>query len=81
MSNKITIVLSINSDSVSRFLFDDYINACHDAGLMVRYEPYTSDMYAELNDKALDIEKQDALASLEEEILNNKACFNGSCED
>jgi hypothetical protein len=40
-----------------------------------------SDMYAELNDKALDIEKQDALASLEEEILNNVACVNGSCED
>jgi len=81
MSNKITIVLSINSDSVSRFLFDDYVNACHDAGMMIRYEPYTSDMYTELNAKALDIEKQDALASLEEEILNNKACINGSCED
>ena len=81
MSNKITIVLSINSDSVSRFLFDDYINACHDAGLMVRYEPYTKDMYTELNDKALDIEKQDALASLGNEILNNVACVNGSCED
>jgi hypothetical protein len=81
MSNKITIVLSINSDSVSRFLFDDYINACHDAGLMVRYEPYTLDMYAELNAKALDIEKQDALASLEEEILSNIACVGGSCED
>jgi len=81
MSNKITIVLSMNSDTVSRFLFDDYINACVEAGLVVRYEPYTSDMYAQLNDKALDIEKQDALASLEEEILNNKACINGSCED
>ena len=81
MSNKITIVLSMNSDTVSRFLFDDYINACHDAGLMVRYEPYTLNMYAELNAKALDIEKQEALASLEEEILNNNACINGSCED
>ena len=81
MSNKITIVLSMNSDTVSRFLFDDYINACHDAGLMVRYEPYTKDMYTELNDKALDIEKQDALASLGNEILNNVACVNGSCED
>jgi hypothetical protein len=80
MSNKITIVISINSDSVSRFLFDDYISACHDAGLMVRYEPYTRDMYAELNDKALDIERQDALASLENEILN-KTCINGTCED
>jgi hypothetical protein len=48
---------------------------------MVRYEPYTRDMYTELNDKALDIERQDALASLEEEILNNVACVNGSCED
>jgi hypothetical protein len=48
---------------------------------MVRYEPYTKDMYAELNAKALDIEKQDALASLEEEILNNISCVGGNCED
>jgi len=81
MSNKITIVLSMYSDTVSRFLFDDYINTCAEANLMVRYEPYTSDMYVELNDKALDIEKQDALASLGNEILNNVACVNGSCED
>jgi len=81
MSNKITIVLSINSDTVSRFLFDDYINACADANLMIRYEPYTSDMYAELNDKALEIEKKQALTELENEILNNVACVNGSCED
>jgi len=80
MSNKITMVISINSDTVSRFLFDDYINACVEAGLVVRYEPYTSDMYAELNEKALDIERQDALASLENEILNN-TCINGTCED
>ena len=81
MSNKITIVLSINSDSVSRFLFDEYINACADAGLVVRYEPYTSDMYAELNDKALEVERNQALTELEEEILNNVACVGGSCED
>ena len=81
MSNKITIVLSINSDTVSKFLFDDYVNACHDAGMMIRYEPYTLDMYTELNDRALNIEKYEALASLEEEILNNVACVNGSCED
>lgn len=81
MSNKITIVLSINSDSVSRFLFDDYINACNDAGLMVRYEPYTKDMYTELNTKALDIEKKQALNELEEEILNNVSCIGGNCED
>ena len=80
MSNKITIVISINSDSVSRFLFDDYINACVEAGLVVRYEPYTSDMYAELNEKALDIERQQALTELENEILNN-TCINGICED
>jgi hypothetical protein len=48
---------------------------------MVRSEPYTKDMYAELNAKALDIEKQDALASLEEEILSNIACVGGNCED
>jgi len=74
------MVISINSDTVSRFLFDDYISACADAGLMIRYEPYTSDMYVELNEKALDIERQDALASLENEILNN-TCINGTCED
>jgi hypothetical protein len=81
MSNKITIVLSINSDTVSRFLFDDYINACHDAGIVVRYEPYTSDVYTELNAKALDIEKQEAMASIEEEILSNISCVGGNCED
>lgn len=79
--SKVTIVLSIGTDAVSRFLFDDYINACNDAGIVVRYEPYTLDVYKELNDKALDIEKQQALTSLEEEILNNVACVNGSCED
>lgn len=79
--SKVTIVLSIPDHPVARFLFDDYINACADADLMVRYEPYTKDMYAELNAKALDIEKQDALASLEEEILNNISCVGGNCED
>ena len=81
MSNKVTIVLSINTDPVSRFLFDEYIKACNDAGIVVRYEPYTSDLYMELNQKALDLEKQDALASLEEEILNARQCVNGTCED
>ena len=79
--SKVTIVLSMPDHPVSRFLFDDYIKACADADLMVRYEPYTRDMYAELNAKALDIEKQDALAYLEEEILKNVACVGGSCED
>jgi hypothetical protein len=79
--SKVTIVLSIGSDPVSRFLFDDYINACNNAGIVVRYEPYTLDVYKELNDKALDIEKQQALTSLEEEILNNISCVGGNCED
>ena len=79
--SKATIVLSIGTDPVSRFLFDDYINACNDAGIVVRYEPYTLDVYKELNDKALDIEKQQALNELEEEILNNVACVGGNCED
>ena len=79
--SKVTIVLSIGTDPVSRFLFDDYINACNDAGIVVRYEPYTLDVYKELNDKALDIEKQQALNELEEEILNNVACVGGNCED
>ena len=79
--SKVTIVMSIPDHPVSRFLFDDYINACADADLVVRYESYTRDMYTELNAKALDIEKQDALASLEEEILNNISCVGGNCED
>lgn len=79
--SKVTIVLSIPDTTVARFLFDDYINACADADLVVRYEPYTSDMYAELNKKALDVEKQEALASLEEEILSNISCVGGNCED
>ena len=79
--SKVTIVMSIPDHPVARFLFDDYINACADADLVVRYEPYTKDMYTELNAKALDIEKQDALASLEEEILNNISCVGGNCED
>lgn len=81
MMGKVTIVMSIPDNTIARFLFDDYVNACADADLMVRYEPYTKDMYAELNAKALDIEKQDALASLEEEILNNISCVGGNCED
>jgi hypothetical protein len=80
MSNKITKVISINSDSVSSFFFDDYIIACADAGIMVRYESYDSDMFNELNLKALDIEKAYALNELENEILNN-TCINGTCED
>ena len=79
--SKVTIVMSIPDHPVARFLFDDYIKACVDADLMVRYEPYTSDMYAELNKKALDVEKQEALASLEEEILSNISCVGGNCED
>jgi hypothetical protein len=79
--SKVTIVLSMPDHPVSRFLFDDYISACHDAGIVVRYEPYTLDVYKELNDKALEVERNQALTSLEEEILNNKACINGSCED
>lgn len=79
--SKVTIVLSIPDHPVARFLFDDYIKACADADLVVRYEPYTSDMYAELNKKALDVEKQEALASLEEEILSNISCVGGNCED
>lgn len=79
--SKVTIVLSIGTDPVSRFLFDDYIKACNDAGIMVRYEPYTLDVYKELNERALNIEKHEALTSLEEEILNNVACVGGNCED
>jgi len=48
---------------------------------VVRYEPYTLDMYAELNRTALDVEKKQALTELEEEILNNISCVGGNCED
>jgi hypothetical protein len=34
-----------------------------------------------LNLKALDIEKSYAFNELQNEILNNVACVNGSCED
>ena len=79
--SKVTIVLSIPDHPVARFLFDDYIKACADADLVVRYEPYTLDVYKELNDKALEVERNQALTELEEEILNNVACVGGSCED
>lgn len=79
--SKVTIVLSIPDNTVARFLFDDYINACADADLVVRYEPYVSDMYDELNKTALDVEKKQALTELEEEILNNISCVGGNCED
>lgn len=79
--SKVTIVLSIPDHPVARFLFDDYIKACHDADLVVRYEPYVSDMYDELNKTALDVEKKQALTELEEEILNNVSCVGGNCED
>jgi len=84
---KKTIVLSIptstfmNNDKISNILFDRYIKSCEMAGVSVRYEPYDSDIYNELNLKALDIEKAYALNELENEILNNVACVNGSCED
>ena len=81
MSNKVTIVLSMPDHPVSRFLFDDYIKACADAELMVRYEPYTLDVYKELNDKALEVERNQALTSIEEEILSNISCVGGNCED
>ena len=79
--SKVTIVLSIPDHPVARFLFDDYVKACADADLVVRYEPYVSDMYAELNKTALDVEKKQALTELEEEILNNISCVGGNCED
>jgi len=79
--SKVTIVLSIPDHPVARFLFDDYVKACADADLVVRYEPYTLDMYAELNRTALDVEKKQALTELEEEILNNVSCVGGNCED
>jgi hypothetical protein len=81
MSENLTVIVSLPSNTVARFLFDDFVNACADAGIVVRCEPYPMDMYAELNAKALDIEKKDALASLEEEILGNIACVGGNCED
>ena len=79
--SKVTIILSYDSEPVANELFDDYIKSCYENKIMVRCEPYTSDMYKELNDKALEIERNQALTELEEEILNNVACVGGSCED
>ena len=76
-----TIVLSMPKSSTPITLFNDFVKACEGRGIVVRYEPYDSNIYNELNLKALDIEKAHALNELENEILNNVACVNGSCED
>jgi len=81
MSNKRTIVLSIDNYMTPITLFDEFVKACENKGLVVRYEPYERDIYNELNLEALDIERNHTLTQLEEEILNNGACINGTCED
>jgi len=81
MSENRTIVLSIPKSSTPITLFDDFVKACEGRGIVVRYEPYDLNIYNELNLKALDIEKSYAFNELQNEILNNVACVNGSCED
>ena len=87
MSENRTVILSIPTNTfmdnhkISQILFDRYIKSCEMAGVSVRYEPYDSDIYNQLNLKALDIEKSYAFNELQNEILNNVACVNGSCED
>lgn len=81
MSNKRTIILSIDNYMTPITLFDEFVKACENKGLVVRYEPYERDIFNELNLEALDIERNHTLTQLEEEILNNVACVGGSCED
>lgn len=81
MSNKRTIILSIDNYMTPITLFDEFVKACENKGLVVRYEPYERDIFNELNLEALDIERNHTLTQLEEEILNNSACINGTCED
>lgn len=81
MSNKRTIILSIDNYMTPITLFDEFVKACENKGLVVRYEPYERDIFNELNLEALDIERNHTLTQLEEEILNNGACINGTCED
>ena len=86
MSNR-TIVLSLptsdfnNNNRIVDHLFNEFVKACETAGIVIRYEPYDRDIYNELNLEALDIERNHTLTQLEEEILNNSACINGTCED
>ena len=80
MSNR-TIVVSIPNTSTPITLFEEFVKACEIKGLVIRYEPYDRDIYNELNLEALDIERNHTLTQLEEEILNNGACINGTCED
>ena len=77
-----TIILSIPDDTIANHLFTEFfVNTCESSGVGIRYEPYDSDIFNELNLKALEIEKGYALIELEEEILNMRQCVNGSCED
>ena len=77
-----TIILSIPNDRIANHLFQEFfVNTCESSGVGIRYEPYDSDIFNELNLKALEIEKGYALIELEEEILNMRQCINGTCED
>lgn len=82
MSNKITLVVSIpDTPSATISFYEDFIKACEERNVPVRYELYESDIYHDLNLKGLEIERNHTLTQLEEEILNNVACVGGSCED
>lgn len=82
MSSKITMVVSLpDTPLCNRLFYEGFLKSCEDAEVPVRYEVYESDMYHDLNLKALDIERNQTLTQLEEEILNNSACINGTCED
>jgi len=82
MSNKVTILVSLpDTPLCNRLFYENFLKACENAEVPVRYELYESDIYHDLNLEALDIERNQTLTALEEEILNNNACINGSCED
>lgn len=81
MSNKKTIILSIPDNFEANDAFEGFKEYCVLKNIMLRCEPYDSDIFNELNVKALDIERNHTLTELEDEILNNVACIGGSCED
>ena len=81
MSN-ITFIVSIpDNPSANISFYEDFLKSCEERNIPVRYELYESDIYHDLNLKALELERNQTLTELEEEILNNVSCVGGNCED
>jgi len=80
MSGNQTVILSLPNNYQGKDALEWFEKYCTSKNIVIRCEPYDSDIYNELNIKALDIERAYALNELENEILNN-VCVNGTCED